>query len=75
MNEKISIYSTISFLIVELFFLYRGTKKLGESKKETLLEQKIEVLMIAIVEPWNTKYKWGGIVQLILFTLMIVGQF
>lgn len=73
MKEAIHIFTTFFLLVFCLLFGYRGYKKKGR-KNRNIFGQKSEFLLFIITEPWETKYRWGGVVQLILFFLLIIIQ-
>jgi len=55
-----------------LYFIFRGIKRMSTGeyekyKKKNIFEKLNIFVMLALCEPWKTKYKWAGIVQIILF--------
>jgi len=61
--EHIHLSITLIFLFHEFYFIWRGLKRVGGYKRKTLLGGKVEAFNHEIIEPWNTKYHWGGILQ------------
>ena len=72
MKETFQIINLFLFLFFELAFAYRAYKKRGFKGKNFFTNQG-ESFFYAIIEPWQTKYKWGGIIQLIFlfFTIFL----
>jgi hypothetical protein len=75
MKEQIHMWLTIVFLLYSLAFGAYGIKKSGGYKTTGISIRQSESLTHAIVEPWKTKYRWGGIVQLILLISNLILQF
>jgi hypothetical protein len=73
MKTIFHILTALSFFFFCLVFGYRGYEKMGD-KSRNIFGQKGEFLYFIITTPWKTKYHWGGIVQLILFFLLIIFQ-
>jgi hypothetical protein len=73
MKENTHLIITILFLFYCIAFAIKG-KKRNHSQK-SLLGEKRYFLKLTITEPWKTKYRWGGIIQLVLFALIIGLQF
>ncbi len=74
-SEDVHLSISLLFLVFELYFAWKGLKRVGGYKTKSLLGGKVEVLNHAIFEPWKTKYHWAGIIQLIMLFLIIYWQF
>ena len=72
---EIHLSITLLFLVFEFYFMLRRLKRVGGFKGKRLIDEKGEAFFHAILGPWETKYHWGGIVQLILLFLIIYLQF
>ena len=62
------------FIVFHSYFVFKGILRDG-LKGKNLVEEKHQCFMLAVVEPWKTKYYLGGITQLILVILVIVISF
>jgi len=71
-NILLILFSVLFFLHF-FYFQWRGFKRTGtkEYENSSLFRQKNIAFDIGLSEPWRTKYKWGGIVQIILIALII----
>ena len=75
MSGNTHFFISVLFVLYEFVFVFRGLKKRGGFVHRHHGMQKHEVFTHMVVEPWKTKFHWGGIVQLILVFLVIALQF
>jgi len=77
MTTNIDTFIILTFFSYELFFIFRGIKRMdgfkvtNDLKEESLSTREYNAFLLSIQEPWRTKYRWGGVVQLSLVGLII----
>jgi hypothetical protein len=69
----------ITFLLVffigfQIFFHLRAEKKFKKeiSEGKSIIGQNNIAFLYGIIEPWKTKYCWAGIVQIMVFLIIVI---
>jgi len=69
----------ITFLLVffigfQIFFQFRAEKKFKKEINEdkSIIGQNNLSFLYGIIEPWKTKYCWAGIVQIVVFLILVI---
>lgn len=69
MRETLATIAIITFLAFHFYFLLIANKRYGEEpyKDKSIFDVRWVAFKQCLIEPWKTKYRWAGIVQIILF--------
>ena len=73
-NNNLLLILSLMFLMLYFYFLFSEYKKKGFKEKDYVGGKYEAFKYGAITGPWNTKYHWGTIVQIILLAAAIYLQ-
>lgn len=74
--EKETIVGLLGLVAIfyHLSFIHKETKNNKEFHEADWFDQKVMAFKFGIFSPWNTRFRWGGIVQILLLLLGILLQ-
>lgn len=70
--DSIDILLMMVFFAYEYYFIRRALKKRNQKPEKSIQRFQTVVFKYAVIEPWHTRYHWGGVVQLSLFFTAVI---